>query len=428
MTTLDRTQAPPIFQIDSINILLPEKKLLSNGIPVYLVIDESSELVYFQLIVQGGNCAGTHVAQAQLHSRMLLEGSKQYTAEQINELIDYHGANIGYSSYTTYSQLSVSALAGHLPALIPMLHDSLAHATFPSDRFELQKKRFQQSFITALEKNSYVAARAFKKAVFGDNHPYGRLTELQDIEQTTENDLHDYHQRQIHAGNMMVVAAGAQEAFIMEQLERLLGSLPVKSPFSHHPTSDTPAPKACHLEGPQHLQSSIYAGRVLPSPQHPDYHKLVVTDTLLGGYFGSRLMQNLREDKGYTYGVHSYIQEFPDLSLHTIATEVGAQHTRDALREIRHELLRLSEAPPAIEEVHTVQLHLISQFINSFSNMFRRVDTFARLLKQGSPFDSLTQYLQRIRAVLPGEVQQTAASYFLPDMLHWISVGPDEQA
>lgn len=426
MTTIDRTQAPPVFQIDTISIPFPEKKELSNGIPVYLVIDESSELTYLQLIVKGGNCAGTHAAQAQLHSRMLLEGSRQYTADEINEIIDYHGAEVGYSSYTTYSQLSVSVLSEHLPALVPMLHDALTHASFPAERFELQKTRFKQRITTSLQKNSYVAARAFKKAVLG-NHPYGRLTELDDLEKTTIQDLHEYHTRQIHAGNMVVVAAGADASFIMEQLESLLGDLPRKAPFAYAYAGDMPSPAGLHIPGPQHLQSSIYAGRLLPAPQHPDYPKLVVTDTLLGGYFGSRLMQNLREDKGYTYGIHSYIQELPGLCLHTIATEVAARHTHDALNEIRRELVRLAEEAPSIEEVHTVQLNLISRFINSFSNMFRRVDAFARLLKQEEPFDALPRYIQLIRAVRPEDVQQTAAAYLLPDMLHWVSVGPHAQ-
>jgi predicted Zn-dependent peptidase len=427
MASIDRTQAPPVYEIDHIDISFPEKKYLSNGIPVYLVIDKSSELTYFQLIVKGGNSAGMHAAQAQLHSRLLLEGSREYNAEQINEIIDYHGAEVSYSSYTAYSLLSVSVLEEYLPALIPILHDALVYPRFPEERFDLQKKRLKQALINALQKNDYVAARAFKKAVLGEKHPYTRLTEINELEQTGIEHLQEYHAQQIHASNMTVVAAGSNASFIMEQLEMLLAHLPTKTPFRYEASETTEKPVCWHLPGPQQLQSSLYAGRILPGTNHPDYYKLIVTDTLLGGYFGSRLMQNLREDKGYTYGIHSYIQELPGLSIHAITTEVGATHTHDALNEIRRELVRLAETPPPIEEVHTVQLNLISQFINSLSNMFQRVDTFSRLLKQGDTFDALPHYIQHIREVSPEDIQQTAANYFLPDMLHWISVGPHAQ-
>lgn len=423
----NRLQAPPIKHLRYISAPVVHANRLSNGITAWVHPTTHGQLTELQWIFPGGLQKAMHFAHTQLHARLLGEGSQKQPAPQLKEIFEYYGASIEYTIYPYHSVLTLSILNKHLATVLHLLFESILEPDFSEERLQLHKQLLGQNLIQSLQRNSYVATQAFYRIVLGHLPAHRRLLQAQEIEATTIDKLQDYHTDVFTIANsQLIVASQKADAVcqIFEQLPAADKNLTQSLANTDNKQAASITPQKHSLKAPQPLQACLYVSRLLPSPHDPDYFLWKLSLYLLGGYFGSRLMQNLREDKGYTYGINAYLNAFTDLCTAHIFTEVGSQYTQAAIKEIEQELMALCQSPPGRDELELVQLQIVNDLAESLSTPSQRLQFFTKLQLRGFDMSYLQRFLDAIWQAKPTDIQQSMQKYFQPEQWHWIVVCP----
>ena len=342
---------------------------------------------------------------------MLGQGTTQLNALQINEQIDAYGAFIDF--YTGFDRVGIRVytLNKYLREVLILVKTLILEASFPEEELDLLKKRTIQQIQVNNEKNAYVAARRYRELIFGA-HPYGRNLVEEDLASLERNDITPFFKRYIHFGNCDIIIAGKVEDTTIKTLEEIFGEELAK----HIQTEESPRDirtqfKKELIEKSESLQSSIRIGKVMPPKHHPDYFKILVTNELLGGYFGSRLMQNIREEKGYTYGIRAQVTYLAEQGFFVIGTDVNKEYTQNTIDEIYKEIERLQTEPVGKEELERVQNYMAGSFAGEFTTPFAQADMFKAIYYYNLDYKFYHQYIAQVRKITAEDVMNTAQKY-----------------
>ena len=410
---LDRTKAPEIQEIDTVALPTAEVTKLQNNARLHIMNNETQPVLRLDFVFKAGKWFEPKPGVSDLANKMLFEGSLQYTANQIAEKIAYYGATFDNNHGYDRTEFTLYTLAKHLPKLLPVILDVLQNPTFPALEFAQLKQRHQQNLKVQRQKNNYLATHTFTKLIYGAQHPYiyGFDENALDTIQLTE--LVDFYTSHLDTRHLEVFACGAisgeNEALLIEQVGKLriegkqtlkgtLGNGLEAKGYEFVPVADS-------------LQSSIRLGTVFPKIGHPDYHKLVVLSEILGGYFGSRLMRNIREDKGYTYGIFSTISPKEYDSLFYIGTDVNSTVTDDTINEIHKEIKILQEELVPEEELDTVRNYMLGKFLNDITTIFEQCDRYKRIILSNLPSDHYTNYIKTVNEISAEDLRKLAISH-----------------
>lgn len=425
---IDRKLAPDFKGIDNINLIKPEHEKLANGCNVFCFNSGDQELVRIEWIFNNLRFDPKKPLLNTAVNTMLTEGTSELSAAEIADKIDFYGAFLQVDYSFDHSQVTLYSLNKHLKNTLPVVKAILTDSIFPEKELETYVRNQQQKLQVSLQKNDVVARRTFNKALYG-NTIYGLNTELDTYKTLQREDMLPFFKQMYQPSNCTIVIAGK----VGQQTLDLLTDTFDKGWANADKPADNSQPELEHaaeyfyfIEKPEALQSAIRMGMPLINRTHPDFPALQVLNTVLGGYFGSRLMNNIREDKGYTYGIGSGMSSFKQSGALFIATEVGADVCKAAVIEIEKEINLLKSDLIPDEELALVRNYMLGSLLGSLENVFSHADKFKNLYFSGMGYDYYERYIQTVKTITAPELQVLANRYLKFDEFYKVIVGKYE--
>lgn len=411
---LDRTTPPLVHAVADIN--LPEVKSVSlNGINTHAYLDQASGTFKIELLTKGSQLYSKTSALSQLAIRMLNEGTETKSSAELAEAVDSIGSFLDVSPGFDYATISIYGLVKYFEENLQILSELIYQPLFSKDSLENLKNKEIDKLKTNLEKGSYISSINLRKGLFGTNHAYGRHLIDKEIHSVTTDEIKDFHDSNTH--NFDIYVAGD----LPKDYEELIAKyfLPFKGTHISQPdiSAQLAETKNSSYQNPKFVQSSIKFGKRLFNRNNPDYFNFIVMNELLGGFFGSRLMKNIREDKGYTYGIHSSVYSLLHDGYFLIGTDVNKENEQETIDEVIKEIQLLQSDLVLQEELDTVKNYMIGVFVNSFSSPFAGIDKFKTLNSQGIDKTFYSQYVSSVNAISADTLRETANQYLQTDSL-----------
>ncbi|NOX84375.1 MAG: insulinase family protein [Chlorobi bacterium] len=406
----------------------PESIVLENGMEAFVVRAGEEPVTRLDVVIKAGSAFQKKKLISGTVGKMIREGTKKYSSNDIAEILDSRGAYLDINVNKDSAVLTLYALNKYLNDLIPLIADMLANARFSDEELNIFISRERQEYLVNIEKVRYRAMLEFNKMVFGNDSAYGQVLEIDDFEKVTRNDLLDFYHGRYSAKNAYLILSGAIDDEVIKLINKYLGngwSKSVQENGKINYTGET-GEKTRYIPQENALQSAIRVGRPIFGKTHPDYNRFVLLNTVLGGYFGSRLMSNLREEKGYTYGVSSFVINYVKGSYFSVSTEVNAKFTKEALDQIYKEMSDLRATKVSEEELQLVKNYIYGTFLRNFDGPFALADRFRSAKDFGLDFEFYRTSLKEILTVTPDDLLETARKYLDPDDMFRLVVGKME--
>jgi predicted Zn-dependent peptidase len=424
----DRSTPPPLEEPPRLTLPPVQEHTLSNGARVLLMEKHQVPVVQITIIVRAGSAydPADRIGLASIMADMMDEGAGSRDALELADAIDFLGARIGVGATMHTITASLFTAVPKLDDALPLLADVVLRPTFPED--ELERKRVSRltSLLQAHDEPSTVASVLFAKALFGD-HPYGnpRVSTETSLRAITVRDLREFHGAHIKANNATIVVVGdVMPEDILPRLERALGDWEAGDLAT--PTLAAPAQVARRevllVDKPGAAQSEIRIGRIGAARKTKDYFALEVMNTVLGGSFTSRLNQNLREDKGYTYGAGSGFGYNLLPGPFRAASAVQTDATQAALEEFFKELAAIREPIPD-EELTRARNYLALGFPADFQSVRGIAGNLEDIAVYDLPLDYFNGYVDRVLDISQRDVRDVASRYIEPETMLVVVVG-----
>ena len=411
---LNRIIQPEFKQIEKINLIDPTKYTLDNIIPLYAINAGPQEVLKIDISFDAGVWYQTKPLIAATVNEMLSEGTKSLSSKEIAEKLDYFGAFIQPEPSKDSATISLYTLKKYLPETIAILADIVKNPVFPEHELKTFIGKKKQSFQVEMEKVSNLARRQFNKQLFGSDHPYGKSPELEDYDTVLQDDLIDFHTKYFHPGNCRIITAGKVDQEVIKSINLHFGNSDwktIKKDEKKIVELIEPKPTTEHVEKENATQSSIRIGKLAITKTHPDYPKLEVVNTILGGYFGSRLMKPIREEKGYTYGIGSYLVSLKNAGFFVIATEVGTDATQPATQDILKEIKKLREEIVTDEELFVARNFMLGDMMRAFDGPFEQAQSYKTIIELGIENDFFDRTFTAIKTITAEEINLLANTY-----------------
>ena len=422
---LNRKIQPVVSPIEHIDLVKAEKRMLSNGLPVHFVNAGTQDVVKIDFVFEAGTWFQPANLVASLSNSMLEEGSENFTASEIAEKVDFYGAYIQLTVDQNQGFVSVVSLGKYLPAILEVVEDLIKRSVFPEYELEVLIDKNKQKWLLENEKVRTLCQKKFTQVMFGDAHPYAINNTLEDFNELTREDLMRFYRSYYHSGNCHIIAAGMIDEQVLELLDKYFGGSDWAQEKTSNPEYEicTDPVKRHHVDKAGGIQSAIRVGKFWVPKIHPDYHALSILVTIFGGYFGSRLMTNIREEKGYTYGIGSFVLTLKQASYLVISTEVGNEYVEPTLAEIAVEMKRLQTEPISDNELETVKSYLLGEFLRDFDGPFALASSFKAINDFNLDYTFYDEALRVLRNITSAELMTLAQQYLNPEDFYTVVAG-----
>lgn len=424
--TLNRKLAPEFKTIDNIEIEHTKLSHLNNGIPVYTISSGSQELSKIEFLFKAGMYFQNQPLVASATNNLLETGSKNFTANELSDNIDFLGSFFECSVEQDFSSLVLFSLNKYLDKSLHYVEEIIKHPTFPKDEFDIYLSNKKQKHIVNSQKVNVIARRKFTELIFGENHPYGRDVKDESFDNLTIPEIKEFYNNHYQSKNCTIIASGKLPENLIETLNQSFGNENWGADTTvlvNNFELQTTKQHKHFIEKADAIQSAIRIGRTLFNKTHPDYFKFQVLNTILGGYFGSRLMANIREDKGYTYGIGSSLASLVHGGYFYIATEVGVDVTKNTLDEIYKEINILRTELVDDEELDTVRNYILGQFLRSVDGPYALADKFKAIYEFNLDYTYFENYFNAVKSITPQEIKNLANTYLQEKDLIELVVG-----
>ena len=424
---LQARSVPPVAApLEKIYFPTVQHDRLLNGADVYMLQFGSQPIVELAAVFPAGKCFEPASAVASFTAKMMQEGTKQHNSLDYARAVDNFGAFVHVDSGYEAATVGLTSLTKHLASTVPLWAEMLLEPVFPAMEMEKLRERNIQHLDVEEQKTGFIARREFNRLLFGTQHPYGEHSGKQEIQDVKLEALLAFHETNFHPANAMIVAVGRFDADqLLASLNATIGqcSLPkggTKVDLSQsHGLWETAAPVSGlqYFEKADSMQATLRVGHRAFPRSHPDYYPLQVVNTIYGGYFGSRLMKNIREEKGYTYGVSSAWLSMKYAGLFVVQTDVGNAYIEPTLAEIRKEMGKLIEQGVSIAELDLVRNYTLGRSATGRETPSQLSGLIQTALINGFPFQEMDRKHDIVMALKPDDIQRLAAEYLRPDQL-----------
>ncbi|MBQ8673741.1 MAG: insulinase family protein [Bacteroides sp.] len=415
MEAIDRTRQPQVKEMEHLSIRYPRPIVMPNRVTLHVLDIGDSEVVRMDFLVGGGRWAQRQPLQALFTNRMLREGTRRFTAARLAETLDYHGAWLELSNAAEYSFLTLHSLNKYLPQTLEVLESMLKEPLFPEEELKVVVDNNVQQFLVNSSKVDFLAHRALLKAVYGGEHPCGRLIQREDYEAIDTGLLREFYDRHYHSDNLTIYLSGRVTDETLRRVEECFGresfGTCLTSPEKREYPILTDRATRHFVELPGAMQSGVRMGSLSVARNHPDYLKTRVLITLFGGYFGSRLMSNIREEKGYTYGIAAGIIPYPDSGLLVINAETTNEWVEPLIAEVYHEMDRLRNDLVSEQELTVVKNYMMGEMCRSCESAFSLADSWISIRTSGAADTYYRDAVEAIRSITPAEIRDLAIRY-----------------
>lgn len=427
MMLLDRTIQPKVRDIEHLAVQMPQRFIMPNGVPLNILNSGDNEVVRIDLLIEGGRWHQSQPLQALFTNRMLREGTLRYSTLEIAEKLDYYGAWLELSSASEYAYITLYSLNKYLPQTLDVLESIVKEPTFPEKELGVVAENNIQQFIVNSSKVDFLAHRALMKAVYGGQHPCGRLVQKEDYKRITPDVLRKFYDRYYHSRNCTIYVSGKVGDDCVRRIEDLFGREAFGKGFQKPEKTDfvpvSSVDKRIFVEYADVMQSAVRMGMLSLERCHPDYLKARVMVTLFGGYFGSRLMSNIREEKGYTYGISAGIAPYPGQGILVINTETANEFVEPLVREVYHEIDRLQNDPVPEDELFMVKNYMLGEMCRSYESAFSLADAWMFVQVSGFGDTHFEDVLNTIKNITPEEIRELAGRYLCKEKLKEVISG-----
>ncbi len=373
----NRSKQPP-FQ-KSLQFHLKEPLAISQHgkAPVFLLNGGDQEIIRLEFVFRAGKWFEPAPGLSHFTSVLLTRGTTGMSGNEIANQLDELGYHIETGSSADYAYFTVYGLTNNLPQASEIIRTCLTESCFPIRELKLEKEIYLQQLRVNQEKTSYLASRLFRQHLFGREHPYASEPEPEQLNALTSQMLTDYFSSYYRDFDLFVAGKfnNQTEKSVLDLIEQL--------PWQRHADPEKAArpavEKQATLPKPDAIQASIRIGKTCISRHHADYPYLALGTYLLGGFFGSRLMKVIREEKGLTYGIHAHINTYRKASVFSVAADVNQQHTDAAIEECLRQIRELREGRFSEKEIELARNHFIGNLQNEMSNAFAHMERFKAL-------------------------------------------------
>ncbi len=422
---LDRKTAPAIKDAVDLELKLKpyEKFVLNNGVDVYAINAGAEDVLQVEWVFFAGNWFEQNNLVAASTNFLLKNGTSKKNAFQINEHFEYYGSYLNRSCYNETATVTLHTLTKHLETLLPVVRELLVDSVFPEEEIDIYKQNMRQRLNVNLKKGDFVAGRLIDAYLYGEDHPYGRYTRFEDFDAIGREAVTRFYQDFYRNGRFVLFVSGKVPANIFPLLNQHFGDLPI-GPVPVQPLTSAPAAEKKYrvINDPQGVQGAIRMGANFPNRHHPDFIKTQVLNNVFGGFFGSRLMSNIREEKGYTYGIYSYLENHIAESAWIISTEAGRDVCEAAITEVYKEMADLREELVDDEELLLVRNYMMGSILGDLDGPFQIMNRWKTIILNGLPNDYFDHQMNTIRTVTAEELQALAQKYLVPERFYELVV------
>jgi zinc protease len=428
---LDRTKQPPVGRPPDLRVPAWTRAALGNG--AQLIVSEKHDLplVSFSITFLGGadqfEPAGRR-GVASMTAAMLSEGTRTRDGEGLSTALQLLGTNVSVTVGGESGSISFVSTTSRFAATLDILADMLLNPTFPADALERLRAQRLVALNQAKAQSGAISSRVFPRVLYGDTHPLGQSTTEQSITAITRADVVAFHKNYFRPGRALVTVVGdATAADIKPAIEGALASWTAggdRPTFSFPPLPADRPTTIFLVDKPGSAQSTFAIGRPGPPRNTPDYFALQVMNTILGGQFQARLNANLREEKGYSYGVYSAFGFGKGPGPFRAAGDIVTEKTDAGLIEFMKELRGiLGSRPVTADELKTAKDSLVQRLPGTFASVGAINSAIAGLWTQGLPDDYYQRYASAIGPITADDVVRVARKYLDLDRLAIVIVG-----
>lgn len=421
--TPDRLTAPKTHAIEHIQFPKAGCHKTANGIDIHFINDDQTEVLKLEFVFDAGSRNQKQPYQATATNALLIEGTSKFSSKDLADNLDYYGAYIQNRAGADDASLVLYCLPKHLNACLPYLLAILSDANYPEQELITQKQNAIQRLLVNENKGSYLCRRAFYQTIFGNTNSYGMPVYQEDISNISRETLVEYYNEHYRNKVKYLFVSGKVDPSLIHQLEGALSGFGLSQSTSISSIAQTKETQKIFVHKDKAVQSAIRIGRSFVNRTHADYRKMQVLNMVLGGYFGSRLMTNIREEKGLTYGIYSVVESYLGAGSFYIETEINNELVELGLKEIYSEIKKLRESPIGKSELDTVKNYMLGSFIRSVDGPFSLADRHKILIDYALPSDYYDEFIEIIQSIDSLALQELANTYLQEKDLNEIVVG-----
>ncbi|MFT4093152.1 MAG: pitrilysin family protein [Niabella sp.] len=422
---LDRRIAPPIVDAVHFDLQLQpyQKYTLKNGAAVYGINAGTEEVLQIEWVFDAGNWYEEKNLEAAVTNFLLKNGTATKTAFQVNEHFEYYGAYLNRNCGAEYSSVTLHCLTRHIKELLPVVRDIFSEASMLQAEMDIAVQNMKQKLDVNLKKSSFIAGRLIDTYLFGAHHPYGRFSRHEDFDALLREDILRFYQRYYKQGSFKIFVAGKLPDNLYALLDEYFGDLSNdrRAEREHH-THPSAEKKHLFINDEKSTQASIRIARPFGNRQDPDFLKAHVLNVLFGGFFGSRLMANIREEKGYTYGIHSYLMGNNKENGWMITTEAGRDVSEATIQEVYNEMRQLREVPVDEEELTLVKNYMMGSILGDLDGPFQLIARWKNIILNDLGDDYFNRSINNIKNITAAELQEVADKYLIPGDFYELTV------
>ena len=423
---LDRSQQPPLKTLEEYSIQHPVCRMLPNGVKLYLLDAGDTEVTRVNMVFNAGKFHQDYLLQSLFTNRMLREGTRRFSRADIAEKLDFYGAWMDLSVSYNHSFVTLYSLNKSLPQTLDLLEEMIKEPVFDQGVLEVVKSNNLQKHLVSLQQTAVQARRLFQRTVYGLEHPLGQIAEASDFQRVDRDMLLDYFKRFYHSGNLSVYLTGRITEDCLKKVEALFGhpfgNVNEVSRDVNRPVAPLPVVHQ-FMEMKDSVQSSVCIGKSTVSLHHPDIVRLRVLLTLLGGYFGSRLMSTVREEKGYTYGIYAILNPTPIDNTLMIISDCDHKFVKPLLEEVYLQIERLKEEAVSEEELSLVKNSMKGEILRTYESRLSLSDAWIFVHTMGLPDSYFHDYWQGVSETTIEDLQRLASVFLCKESLTEVVVG-----
>lgn len=413
--TIDRSQAPAIHDMGQLTLPDDRYTTLTNGVKLHTLSGGDAEVSRIKIIIPGGTAESPKPLLYQVANSLLLEGTEHNPGNRLADTLEYNGAWSSIEISTHHSALSLFTTNRAYPTLLPLVREMIMMPEFAPEvtahtlhkeaaRLEIEQQRV-----------AYRAACAMRRMLYGENHPLAAVATPEELIGIKSNELRQAHQARLDPAGMHVYLSGLLTDDMLRDAERVFSEIPAHQPFPLHqlvfPEHINGA--RTHVEMPHALQSGVQLSIASIGRNHPDYVALRTAVIALGGYFGSRLMLNLREDKGLTYGISAALYGYSDSSFITVSSQTDPSTVEQLIEESVREIERMKDPSTyTSDEIDRLSRYVLSELAGVLDTPFQRSDFLQTQITAGAPAGYFAMQEHTARILSPELLADMAAKYF----------------
>lgn len=422
---LNRKQPPVIKDAVEFDLKLKpyEKHILDNGAEVYVIDAGAEEVLQLEWVFYSGNWFEKKNLVAASTNFLLKNGTSTKNAFQLNEHFEYYGSYLNRNCYNETATISLHCLTKHLEALLPVVKEMLVDSIFPEEEIKTYKQNMKQRLNVNLKKCDFIGNRLIDAYLYGGQHPYGRYSRFEDFDAVTAEDILEFYRQYYQNGKFILFVGGKVPSNLFDLLNKNFGDLFYK-PVAVENIATQPASEKKYrvVNDPQGIQGAVRMGIPFPNRHHPDFMKAQVLNNLFGGFFGSRLMSNIREDKGYTYGIYSFLENHTQQSAWIISTEAGKDVCEATIAEVYKEMELLRNEPVDDEELLLVRNYMMGSILGDLDGPFHIINRWKNIILNDLDGNYFYQQIETIKKVSAKELQELANEYLVGENFYELVV------